>query len=122
MGKVVLIIEDDPKSLKLFQALLQAEGHVTLEATDGKQGVGIAKVKKPDLILMDIQLPVMDGVKAARILKADQATKDIPIMALTAYAMKGDKERICEAGCDGCITKPVDTREFLKKIAEYLSR
>jgi len=122
MGKVILVVEDDPKNLKLIRDLVEIEGYTTLEATDGKQGVKIAKEKKPDLILMDIQLPVMGGLEATRILKADEATKDIPIVALTAYAMKGDEERICEAGCDAYISKPLDTREFLKKITEYLSR
>jgi two-component system cell cycle response regulator DivK len=122
MEKIILIIEDDARSLKLFRDLLQVEGHVTLEANDGKQGFKIAREKKPDLILMDIHLPVMDGLETSQILKADAMTKDIPIVALTSYAMKGDEERICEAGCDGYITKPIDTREFLKKITEYLSR
>lgn len=122
MGKVTLIVEDDPKSLKLFRDLLQIEGYTTLEASDGKQAVEIAKAERPDLILMDIQMPVMDGLEATKILKADTETRDIPIIALTSYAMKGDKEKILQAGCHGYMTKPIDTREFLKKIIEYLSR
>ncbi len=122
MGKTILIVEDDPKSLKLFQSLLQVNGYETLEASDGRRGVELAKEKKPDLILMDVQLPRMDGLKATRALKKDEETKDIPIAALTAYAMKGDEDKIRSAGCDGYITKPIDTREFLKRITEYLLR
>lgn len=122
MGKIILIVEDEPKNLKLIQDLLQASGYRTVEATDGRQGVELARDRKPDLILMDIQLPVMDGLEATRILKADTSTRDMPIIALTSYAMAGDEERAREAGCDGYITKPIDTRGFLKKVGEYFSR
>lgn len=122
MARVILIVEDEPRNRKLFRDLLQLKGYATLEATNGKQGVKIAREKKPDLILMDILMPVMDGLEAARILKTDAETKDIPIIALTSYAMKGDEERIRQAGCDEYITKPIDTREFVKKITEYLAR
>ncbi len=120
MEKVILIVEDEPKNLKLIRDLLQALGYLTLEATDGAQGIELAKAHKLDLILMDILMPVMDGLEATKILKADAETKNIPIIALTSYAMKEDNEKIREAGCDGYITKPIDTREFLKKVAEYL--
>lgn len=122
MGQVILIVENEPRNLKLIRDLLEVSGYITFEAIDGKQGVEIAKVKKPDLILMDIQLPVMDGFEATRILKTDQGTRDIPIVALTAYAMEGDEEKVKGAGCDGYISKPIDTRGFLNKIAEYLAR
>ena len=121
MEKIVLIAEDDPNNMKLFQDLLQVKEYSTLGATNEKQSVEIAKEKKPDLILMDIQMPVMDGFEATKILKADVATKEIPILALTSFAMSGDEQRILKAGCDGYITKPIDTREFLKKVEEYLS-
>lgn len=121
MGRVILIVEDEPRNRKLIRDLLQLKGYATLEATNGKQGVKIAREKKPDLILMDIQMPIMDGLEATRILKTDVETKGIPIIALTSYAMKGDEEKICEAGCNEYMTKPIDTREFLKKVAEYLS-
>ena len=121
MQKLILIVEDDPKNLKLIRDLLQVSGYSVLEASDGKQGVEMAKEKNPDLILMDIQMPVMDGLEATRILKAERETNKIPIVVLTAYAMKGDEEKMREAGCDGYITKPIDTRKFLKKISEYLS-
>jgi len=120
MGKVVLIVEDDPKNMKLFRDLLDISGYTTIEAGDGEQGIRLAKRKRPDLILMDIQMPVMDGIEAAKILKADPETKAIPIIALTSHAMEGDRERIFQAGFDGYITKPVYTREFLKTVAAYL--
>ncbi len=120
MAKVILVVEDDSKSLKLIRDLLQASGYKTIEATDGEQGVDLAKAKKPDLILMDIQMPEMDGLEATRILKADATTRNIPILALTSYAMKGDRERILEAGCDGYLAKPIDIQELLKKVAEHL--
>jgi CheY-like chemotaxis protein len=122
MKKVVLIVEDDLKSLKLFRDLLQASGYTILEATNGKKAIELAREKKPDLILMDIQMPVMDGFEATKILKADAETRNIPIIVLTSYAMKEDDEKIREAGCDAYISKPIDTKEFLKKVAEYLSR
>ena len=120
MKNAILIVEDDPKNLKLIRDLLQIKGFHTMEAVNGQQGIELAKEKKPDLILMDVQMPVMDGLAATKILKSDGETKAIPIVSLTAYAMKGDEEKIREAGCDGYITKPINTREFLTTIAEYL--
>ena len=122
MGRVILIVEDDPKNLKLIRDLLQIRGYTALEATDGKQGVDMARAKMPDLILMDIQMPVMDGFEAISILKADPVTKSIPIIALTAFAMQGDKEKCMEAGCNDYITKPLDTRAFVTKVREYLEK
>ena len=116
MGKVILIVEDEAKNLKLLRDLLQISGYEILEAGNGKEGIEKANAHKPDLILMDIQMPVMDGLEATRILKTDAETKDIHIIALTSYAMKGDEDKIREAGCDGYIAKPIDTREFQKKI------
>ena len=120
MEKVVLIVEDEPKNLKLFVDILKTNGYTTLEASDGTQGIALAKAHKPDLILMDIQMPILDGLKAANILKASAETQEIPVIALTAFAMKGDKERMFQAGCDGYITKPIHIREFLKQVAAYL--
>jgi len=122
MGRVILIVEDDPKNLKLIRDLLQIRGYTTLEVTDGKQGVDMAREKMPDLILMDIQMPVMDGFEAISILKADPVTKSIPIIALTAFAMQGDREKCMEAGCNDYITKPLDTRVFMTKVKEYLEK
>jgi CheY-like chemotaxis protein len=122
MGRVILIVEDDPGNLKLIRDLLQIRGYATLEATDGKQGVDMARAKMPDLILMDIQMPVMNGFEATSILKADPVTKSITIVALTAFAMQGDREKCIEAGFNDYITKPLDTRTFMTKIKEYLEK
>ena len=115
MGKLILIVEDDPKNLTLFRDLLQKFGYTTIEVENGKDGVNLARIKKPDLILMDIQLPVMDGLEATKILKMDAKTREIPVLALTSYAMKGDRDRMLEAGFDGYLAKPVDVREFLER-------
>ena len=122
MAKVILIVEDDPKNLTLARDLLMVSGYTTIEATDGEQGVELAKVRKPDLILMDIMMPKMDGLEATRILKADATTRNIPILALSSQAMKGDKDRILEAGCNGYLAKPIDIQELLKEVAQYLPR
>ena len=122
MANVILIVEDEPKNLKLLRDLLQASGYTTIEATNGEQGVELAKDKKPGLILMDIMMPRMGGLEAARTLKADATTRNIPILALTSYAMKGDREKILGAGCDGYLAKPIDIQELLKKVAQYLPR
>jgi two-component system cell cycle response regulator DivK len=119
MAKKILIVEDEPRNLKLFRDLLQRIGYETIEATDGEQGVELARARNPDLILMDIMMPKMDGIEATRILKADTATKNIPIIALTSYAMKGDRERTLEAGCDWYIAKPVDIQELLKAVEHF---
>jgi two-component system cell cycle response regulator DivK len=120
MGKRILIVEDEPKNLKLFRDLLQKFGFETIEATDGEQGVELAKTTEPDLILMDIMMPKMDGLEATRTIKAQPNCRQIPIIALTSYAMKGDRERAIEAGCDGYITKPVDIRELMKSIEQTI--
>ena len=122
MGRVILIVEDDPRNLKLIRDLLQIRGYTTLEATDGKQGVDMARAKMPDLILMDIQMPLMDGFEAISILKADPVTKSITIVALTAFAMQGDREKCMEAGFNDYITKPLDTRAFVTMVKEYLEK
>ncbi|QTA93121.1 response regulator [Desulfonema magnum] len=120
MKKIILIAEDNPVNLKLVRDILQVSGYVTLEATNGRQATEFARLYSPHMILMDIRMPVMDGFEATKILKADPKTRNIPVIALTSFAMKGDEEKIYEAGCDGYLTKPLDTRKFLKKVAEYL--
>jgi two-component system cell cycle response regulator DivK len=117
----VLIVEDNPTNMTLAIFLLSSVGHAVLSATDAEAGLALAREEQPDLILMDIQLPGMDGLEAAALLKADQATRAIPVIALTALAMKGDEERIRAAGCDGYIAKPMRYREFLKTVAEQLT-
>ena len=121
MGKTILIVEDEPKNMKLLRDLLQKFGYEILEAFDGEEGVKSAGENIPNLILMDIMMPKMDGLEATRIIKADAKTKNIPIIALTSYAMKGDRERTIEAGCDGYIAKPIDIQEVLKTIEHFLT-
>ncbi|MCF8092301.1 MAG: response regulator [Desulfotignum sp.] len=119
--KTILLVEDEPQNLKLFRDILQFRGYTTIEATDGQQGVDMAKKYLPDLVLMDIKLPVMDGIAATKILKQNEATKDIIIVALTADAMPGDKEKILAAGCHDYISKPFRLHVFIEKINEYLA-
>jgi two-component system cell cycle response regulator DivK len=119
MGKV-LVVEDNPANMTLATFLLKSAGHTVLSATDAESGLMLARSEQPDLILMDIQLPGMDGLQATALLKADEATRAIPVIALTALAMKGDEERIRAAGCDGYIAKPLAYREFLATISILL--
>ena len=118
----VLVVEDNPANLKLATFLLQSAGHAVITARDAESGLALARDEQPDLVLMDIQLPGMDGLQATALLKSDDATRDIPVIALTALAMKGDEERIRAAGCDGYIAKPLAYREFLATIAARLTK
>jgi two-component system cell cycle response regulator DivK len=117
----VLIVEDNPANMTLATFLLQSANHAVLTALDAETGLTIAKKEQPDLILMDIQLPGMDGLQATMLLKADEATKAIPVIALTALAMKGDEERIRAAGCDGYIAKPMRYQQFLAAVEAQLA-
>ena len=116
----ILIIEDNPANMALATFLLQSVGHTVLSTTDAEAGLTLARAEQPNLILMDIQLPGLDGLKATALLKRDAATRAIPVIALTALAMAGDEERIRAAGCDGYIAKPFAYREFLATIAAQL--
>ena len=116
----VLVIEDNAANMTLAVFLLQSAGHTVLSATDAEAGLTLARIERPDLILMDIQLPGMDGLQATALLKRDDATRTIPVIALTALAMKGDEERIRAAGCDGYIAKPMRYQDFLSTIARHL--
>ena len=116
----VLVVEDNPTNMTLAVFLLESAGHTVLSATDAEAGLTLARDEQPDLILMDIQLPGMDGLQATALLKRDDATRAIPVIALTALAMKGDEERIRAAGCDGYIAKPMRYQEFLATIAAQL--
>ena len=118
----VLVVEDNPVNMKLAITLLVSAGHSVLSATDAEAGLTLAREEQPNLILMDIQLPGMDGLQATRLLKDDDATSGIPVIALTALAMKGDEERIRAAGCDGYIAKPMRYQEFLETIAAQLAQ
>jgi two-component system, cell cycle response regulator DivK len=118
----VLVIEDNPANMRFATFLLESAGHVVLSAADAEVGLTMARNAQPHLILMDIQLPGMDGLEATAILKRDAATRDIPVIALTALAMKGDEQRIRAAGCDGYIAKPLRYGEFLATIATQLAK
>ena len=117
----ILVIEDNDRNRKLVKILLEANKYSVIEARTGEEALKYLQDDKPDLILLDIQLPNMDGLTLARMLRADQKTKDIPIVAVTAYAMKGDKERMLEAGCDAYVSKPIDTRELPVIIANLIN-
>jgi two-component system cell cycle response regulator DivK len=117
----VLVVEDNPANMTLAKFLLESAGHSVLCAIDAEAGLTLARDEQPNLILMDIQLPGMDGLEATAILKHDDATRAIPVIALTALAMKGDEERIRAAGCDGYVAKPLAYREFLATITAHLA-
>ena len=116
----ILVVEDTPLNMELCRDLLEVAGYLVYEATDAGEAIEQAKQEKFDLILMDIQLPGMDGLSATKIIKEDSMNKDTPIVALTAYAMAGDKEKIEAAGCNGYLTKPINTKEFAKSVAGFL--
>jgi CheY-like chemotaxis protein len=118
----ILVVDDNHTNLKLVTDVLGFEGYCILTATDAKQAQAVVRQSPPDLILMDIGLPDMDGLALTQILKADQKTRHIIIVALTAFAMKGDEEKAIAAGCDGYIIKPIDTRKFPLQVAELLLR
>jgi len=120
--KKVLIVEDDLKNQKLFRDILEKVGYETILASDGEQGVRLAQAVKPDLILMDIQLPVKDGLTATREIKGNPQISHIPVWALTAMAMKGDKELAQAAGCDDYISKPIQLSNLIEKLSTYFNR
>jgi len=117
----ILVVEDNRANMKLVVFLLQSAGYSVLSASDAEAGLTLAREEQPDLILMDIQLPGIDGLEASALLKRDEATRAIPVIALTALAMKGDQARILAAGCDGYIAKPMHYQEFLATIAARLA-
>jgi CheY-like chemotaxis protein len=118
----ILVIEDNPANMQLATDLLEAVGYVVLQASTAEAGLDLARREAPDLILMDIGLPGMDGLEATAILKGDPATAGIPVVAATAHAMIGDEEKAFAAGCDGYITKPIDTQAFVAEIEKQLRR
>jgi two-component system cell cycle response regulator DivK len=117
----ILIVEDNPANLTLAAFLLQSAGHTVISATSAEAGLTLARNEQPNLILMDIQLPGIDGLAATVLLKQDTTTRAVPVIALTALAMKGDEERIRAAGCDGYIAKPMRYQEFLATITTQLA-
>ena len=118
-GERILVVEDNEKNMKLFRDVLVATGYRTLEATTGVEAVDMASEHTPDLVLMDIQLPDLDGVQALHRLRADERTAAIPVLALTAQAMRGDRERFLAEGFDGYVSKPVNVRELIGIVRQH---
>jgi two-component system, cell cycle response regulator DivK len=118
-GESVLVVEDNDKNMKLFRDVLEAKGYRAIEATTGEEAVSLASEHTPDLILMDMQLPGIDGMEAFRRIRSGERTSGIPVVALTAQAMAGDRERFLEAGFDGYISKPVNVLEFVETVGRY---
>ena len=116
----VLVVEDNAQNMMMMRDLLQAQGYEVLEARDGKQGWDLARTHRPDLMLMDIQLPDVSGLEVTRWLKADDVLRAIPVVAVTAFAMKGDAELMREMGCDGYIAKPISVLDFLRVVARII--
>lgn len=119
--KMILVVEDNQMNLELVTDILEAGGYRVVQAKSGNEALELATAEQPDLILMDIQLPEMDGLEVTRLLKKSASTRDIDIIALTAYAMRGDEAKARDAGCSGYIAKPINTREFAKVIESYLA-
>jgi two-component system, cell cycle response regulator DivK len=119
-SKTILIVEDNELNMKLFNDLLQAHGYNTLQAKDGRVVVELTRKNRPDLILMDIQLPEISGLEITKMLKADDDLRSIPVVAVTAFAMKGDEQKIRNGGCDGYIAKPISVASFLQTVSRFL--
>jgi two-component system cell cycle response regulator DivK len=122
MAKKVLIVEDNDLNMKLFRDLLEAHGYETLESRDGVEALKVARSERPDLILMDIQLPEVSGLEVAKWIKEDANLRSIPIIAVTAFAMKGDEEKIREGGCEGYLSKPISLTSFLETVERHLAQ
>lgn len=120
--KNVMVVEDNEKNRKLVRVVLKAKGYNVIEATTGEEALGILKHQMPDIILMDIQLPGIDGLTLVKQIKADAITRDIPIIAVTAYAMKGDEQKFLETGCDAYVSKPINTQELPLVIEKYIKK
>jgi len=118
--KKILIVEDNELNMKLFHDLLEVHGYSTLQTKDGREALDLAREHRPDLILMDIQLPEVSGLKVTKWIKADDDLKDIPVIAVTAFAMKGDEEKIRSGGCEAYIAKPISVNSFLETIQTVL--
>jgi two-component system cell cycle response regulator DivK len=120
MAKTILIVEDNELNMKLFNDLLEANGYTTVQTGNGVEAIALARQHKPDLILMDIQLPEVSGLEVTRWLKDDEELKSIPVIAITAFAMKGDEERIREGGCEAYLSKPISVSKFLETVRHFL--
>ncbi len=119
-NKTILIIDDNRLNLKLFRTILTSAGYMVMEAENAEDGLLLIKGRQPDLVLMDIQLPGMDGLAATRAIRSDPEIKDIPVIAVTSYAMQDDEKKAKEAGCNDYISKPIDQKSFLKTINQYI--
>lgn len=122
MGFTILVVEDNSSNMLLISTILKRAGYTVLEAERAEPGIALARSARPALILMDVALPGLDGHDATRALKADPETCNIPVVALTAHAMKGDEEKAREAGCDGYVTKPVNSRALMKVVADLIAQ
>mgnify|MGYP006281845091 CR=1 FL=1 len=120
MTKTILYIEDNPQNMRLVRRMLSSEGYAMLEAADGPTGISLLRQHQPDLVLVDINLPGIDGLEVTRQIKADPDLSAIPVIALTANAMYGDRERYLQSGCDGYLAKPVSRKELLSAIENFL--
>ena len=121
MTKTILIVEDNQLNMKLFNDILQVHGYETVQTLDGREAISLAREHYPDLILMNIQLPNISGLEVAKIIKADDDLKNIPVIAVTASAMKDDEKKIQDAGCEGYISKPISIPKFMETINTFLS-
>ncbi len=122
MAKTVMIVEDNELNMKLFHDLLESRGYATIQTRNGMEALDLAREHKPDLILMDIQLPEVSGLVVTKWLKEDEDLAPIPVIAVTAFAMKGDEERIRQGGCEGYISKPISVPHFLETIEGYIGK
>lgn len=120
MPKTVMIVEDNELNMKLFNDLLESRGYTVIQTRNGMEALDLARAHMPDLILMDIQLPEVSGLVVTKWLKDDDQLAHIPVIAVTAFAMKGDEERILQGGCEGYISKPISVSHFLETIAQYI--
>ena len=121
MSKSILVVEDNELNMKLFHDLLEAQGYAVLQSRDGMEALKLARTHKPDLILMDIQLPEVSGLEVTKWLKEDENLRSIPVIAVTAFAMKGDEEKIREGGCEAYISKPISVVNFLETVQKFLN-
>ncbi|MBT3401139.1 MAG: response regulator [Rhodospirillaceae bacterium] len=120
MSKTVLIVEDNELNMKLFHDLLEAQGYATLQTKDGREALKLAREHRPDLVLMDIQLPEVSGLEVTKWIKEDENLREIPVIAVTAFAMKGDEEKIRQGGCEAYIAKPISVSEFLATVQKFI--
>jgi len=120
MAKTVLVVEDNELNMKLFHDLLEANGYNTIQTRSGLEAIDLARTQRPDLILMDIQLPEVSGLEVTKWIKEDDDLRSIPVIAVTAFAMKGDEERIRQGGCEAYLSKPISVNKFIETVKAYL--